>query len=193
MMSFEISTILSAVKTLKSLQDFIISGTFLSLLDKIGSIHFEAAALALRNRKKSTDINRELELALGHLQTAHIAYRKAYIKLNDVTFNLQRRDALDSCIRDQWSCVLLSLCYCYLQEKDLATEYLKKAKECSKWYKKWDSDDTLFALAANPKNLWKQLTHDDSLRIFHEYELDHLDWDIKMLKEQPFKSLLDGR
>ena len=102
----------------------------MEMLSEIGTVHFDAAALALRNIRNSNDQRREVELAIGHLQAAHVAYRKQYVSLSALKRGYFHDDVFRACAHDQASNLLLCVCYCHLREKRLMEEHMRRAVEC---------------------------------------------------------------
>lgn len=64
----------------QKLAHYIIDGGLLDTLNIIGDIHVKAAKLSLTDLDQSKDKKRDLILAIGHLQSAHISYKELWDK-----------------------------------------------------------------------------------------------------------------
>jgi len=144
--------VISAASNINTLIDFILGGALAQSLTAIGEVQFRSAALALRNAKISQNPKREVELAVGHLQTAHIAYRKIWDR-NTLRRNLQYNDVQRAFHFDQASNVWMAMCYCYLREKTLMRQAIQRAKDCVVYHDRWQ-DEGLWGIAfLNPVHL----------------------------------------
>jgi hypothetical protein len=142
-----IYTRLISIKSFNQLKAFIEDGVLEQILSNIGDIHTESALISLKNMGKSSDIKREVELAIGHLQAAHVAYKKFYKGLNKIQRQYYYHAGRRACKKDQSVCIFMAMCYCYLNENTLMEESIDNAVSSLKFHKQFNDDDSLNYIA----------------------------------------------
>lgn len=124
-------SLVHAASNMNNIINFVEGISFLEALSVIGDNELEAAKLAMQSTGKAHDKKREVTLAVGHLQSAHIAYRSIWQRTHGsalgrstrlLTLDLARQ-------RDRYISCLTALCYVYLGEFQLARSYVTFAKE----------------------------------------------------------------
>ena len=110
--------VLCVISSSKTLAEFLLGDSLKSEFKAIGGVEMDAATLALSNISNSDDPKRDLTLAIGHLQSAHIAFRKAWETRNSVVGKtIQFWALLDYQSKDMMVCALIAMCYSYLGAK----------------------------------------------------------------------------
>lgn len=111
-------------KNLESIRAFVATDQLQIFLASFGDVEFKAAAEALRAHKRSRSKQRELEDALGHLRSAHVAFSESYQGRGFSTLAQE-----DLAIQmDIVTCCLMALCYRHLGEQQLMDDYLEAAQ-----------------------------------------------------------------
>jgi hypothetical protein len=126
------TTLKSGVETLTGLRDFV-EDQLASFLHEVGLTQFNAALRALSDASKGRDIRREVESAITHLRSAYYTFLRAgestwFKRIVSSFWGTQNRpnSYKDACL----SCILIAICYKYLQENSLVQDYLSDAKKC---------------------------------------------------------------
>ena len=125
--------------SLNSIIDFIEGASFLEALSAIGDNELQAAKLAMQNAGKANDRKREVTLAIGHLQSAHTAYRSVWKQAYGSDFS-KRTKAISlelAAKKDCYISCLMALCYVYLREFQLARNsvtFAKEADHAKSWF-----------------------------------------------------------
>ena len=127
-MKTEFSTITDAVESVTSLVNFVDKGGVTKILATIGSVEYKAAILAFDNARKARNPAAEYRLAIGHLQSSHIAHKKLQKVSGNILYVLYPTMFKKACIKDCFSCALMAVCYAYLKEPVLARESIELAK-----------------------------------------------------------------
>jgi hypothetical protein len=71
------SQIVAVAETAKSVQRFV-EGELVGILNGFGEVEYAAAVDALDNISRARQPANQVLLAVGHLQSAHVAYRKIH-------------------------------------------------------------------------------------------------------------------
>jgi hypothetical protein len=125
--------IITVLKSVNSVKEFIEGGGLAVALKEIGGIEMDAAILCLSNIREAREPKREVQLAVGHLQSAHFAFKKALSSLNAISAAFTHDDNLRTLGKLQQVNVLMAICYSYLHEHSLMIESLQRAEEPLKW------------------------------------------------------------
>jgi hypothetical protein len=121
-----------AATNLHHLIRFIEGADFIDALDAIGDTAFKAAKLAMTNARKTKDRKRkreEVTLAVGHLQSAHCAYHSIWTKY-DGTLSKPFTITI-AAKKDSYACSLMALCYRYLGDESLKTDFIRYANDAN--------------------------------------------------------------
>lgn len=124
--------LLGAVENTKAVYNVVEGGGLIGILDAIGDNEFEAAKLALGNMKRSANPKREVELAVGHLQSAHVAFRRIHSGSSTIERLPQQGAWLNASYKDLFTCGMMAVCYIYLGEKQLVHDALASMSHASK-------------------------------------------------------------
>jgi hypothetical protein len=160
---------------LASIRSFIEDGSLYSILDTIGDIHFKSAKLALKNIRAARDPQREVWLAIGHLQAAHVAFESICSKTFPIQRIVQQGAWYNACYRDGIACALMAVCYTYLGEKALvkkALEWMKKINQRASSLYLAEEIPGMFASLLNPSQ-WKYLVWNE-VRM-NDYQMEQLE------------------
>jgi hypothetical protein len=124
------SLIMTAVKSAHTIESFVVGGDLSAELNRSADSDVKAASLALRNMEIARDPKREVTLAVGHLQAAHVKLREAWGALSNLAArNLRSKPFLNSVRLDTWVCCVLSICYLYLNEPTLVKQSIQSAQD----------------------------------------------------------------
>ena len=139
-----------AASNINNVINFIEGVSFRDALSAIGDNEVEAALLAMQNAKKAHDVKREVESAVNHLQSAHIAYCSVWQQIRGSDFSKWTRGASQdwATLKDAYVSCLMALCYIYLGEFHLAQDCAAFAKEAKRVYN-WDTE-----LSTGENTLW---------------------------------------
>jgi predicted RNA-binding Zn-ribbon protein involved in translation (DUF1610 family) len=144
--------IFATIKTAAYVTEFIVGGALAVALAEIGGAELEAATLCLRNMQESNDPQREVELAVGHLQSAHFTFRKAYKALNFFTANFSERQTKRTIAKVQQINIMMAMCYSYLSEPTLMTQSIDRSEEAFWWMTHTMGGGPQLLSAFNPRN-----------------------------------------
>ena len=123
-------SLVHAASSMNSIINFIEGASFLEALSVIGDNELKAAKQAMQNVGKAQDKKRDVTLAVGHLQSAHTAYRSIWQQtLASFTGNTKLVTLGLAVDKDRYVSCLMALCYVYLGEFQLAQDYVAFAKE----------------------------------------------------------------
>jgi hypothetical protein len=139
----------TALASYEALDKYILNGALNEALNQIGEIGVDSAKAALQSTKLATYPREQVLLAIGHLQLAQAAYRRqwrigggwkhgkasAYINRVRVVGNLARFG--ESTKAYIYTTFLISACYAWCGEGDLARNELDNADECKQYYDKF--------------------------------------------------------
>lgn len=128
----------------------------LNILSSIGDVHSNAAMLALRNIDFANDPNRELTLAVGHLQAAHIAFSSWYMKLNSLQRGYHYSAFHLASQKDRLVCVMAAMTYALLGEHTLMKQNMQRANNALDYTR--DNAPSMFAGSFNPKHYTEIIT-----------------------------------
>ncbi len=158
----ELEAIKAVIGTAASLKAFVEGGALAATLQEIGGVELDAAVLCLRNLGRARDPVREVELAVGHLQSAHFAFQRLYAGESFASASFHEVRIKRAVARAQQVNVMMAICYCYLAEPALMAESIRRAEEACEWViEKWSlrkevrhnwEDQGLSGL--NPLNWW---------------------------------------
>jgi hypothetical protein len=124
------SAFMTAVKSAHTIEYFVINGDLSAELNRSADSDVKAASLALRNMDIARDPQREVTLAVGHLQSAHVKLREAWGALSNIAArNLRSKPFINSVRLDTWVCCVLSICYLYLKEPALVKQSIQSAQD----------------------------------------------------------------
>lgn len=74
-------------------------------------------------------------LAVGHLQSAHIAYKNVWQKFNSDFGQTTKAFSFEvACKKDRYVCYLMALCYVYLREFKIAQDCLDSSERADRAY-----------------------------------------------------------
>jgi hypothetical protein len=124
-------TLLSTVKTAKTLIDFVVGGQLQQQLETYGKVEFDAAISSLKSATLAKDSNREIALTVGHLQSAKAAFQRQLDSTSRLSLVLSVDKFINSLTYGQYACLLLSICYCFLKEERLMVQQADGALECA--------------------------------------------------------------
>lgn len=122
----------TVVKTSKAVEAFVTGGSLSAALAQSANSDVRAASLAIRNIHLARDPSRELALAVGHLQAAHVKLRQAWTSLDYVGKHFRSKAYCNSNRLDQWVCCVLAICYIYLREPQLVEQSVQRALEAER-------------------------------------------------------------
>ncbi len=157
----DIATAMKVASSASSLSKFLTQGELLSVLQEFGEVQFESAIFSLKNANWANDPKREITLAVGHLQGAHIAFKRMYSGKNFFQRNFGYERIRNSIIYNQHSNLIMSLCYCYLDERELMQQSLNRSKDAFDDYRALDKDDDTagpFISLLNPSTIKDLIT-----------------------------------
>lgn len=121
------SQIVSVAETAKSIHQFV-EGELVSILTALGEVEYAAAVDALNNISRASKPANQVLLAVGHLQSAHVAYRRIHqIGGAKRYFTLPTR--MLALHKDIFTLCLMAVCYRYLDEPLLMQDALQDAIE----------------------------------------------------------------
>lgn len=113
----------------KRVAEYILDGGLLLTLDTIGSVHTKAAKLSLKNINISKDKKRDLTIAIGHMQAAHIAYKEIHGQATYLGM-ITNWDAIDEAYaKDVILVYEIARCFALLGDEQKVIEYLKLIDE----------------------------------------------------------------
>jgi len=133
----------AAAQTAESIRAFVEGGVLFQVLNELGTVELDAARLALVDVGRADDSKAEVRLAVGHLQSAHGAFKRLSA-IRGVGYLLQPINHQLACARDGFTCCLMAICYRYLGERDRCETCLEFAQDA---HRRWDRDDGLDALS----------------------------------------------
>lgn len=176
----EATVVLRACGTAKTLVAFVTGGGMQEAVAAIiGDTAMDAARLALKNIGSSRDPRREVQLAVGHLQTAHVANRKIWSQIrNGVRANATFISTCIAADKDVWVSCLMAICYAYLQEPQMVEKSLRFATEARNFRDYEEKEPFLleasrglfrmFTYLANPREIY--LANKDDVPVFDDEE-----------------------
>lgn len=123
-----IKQLISATETHAALIQFIESSSIQNTLSVIGDVELEAAKLAFANIQRSNNPRREITLAVGHLQSAHVAFKNAYSGIRGF---IDIKVLMDAGHKDIFVCCLMATCYCYLHDSQMMRTSIEWASTAS--------------------------------------------------------------
>ena len=150
------SQITAATETAKKIQAFV-EGELVTILSTMGEIEFKAAAAALKNISLSRAPSNQVLLAIGHLQSAHMAYRGIYSESKGWKDYFTLATRMAALQKDVFTLCLTAICYKYLGETELMQDSLRLALEAIKPWTRLSAGYTLGELT-DPKKLKACLT-----------------------------------
>lgn len=172
--------IMSVAGTASSVKEFVEGGSLAVALREIGGIELDAAILCLQNIRQANNPTREVELAVGHLQSAHFAFQRLYTGRGVVTANLHEYFTKRAVAKVQQVNVMMAICYAHLSEPALLRQSMGRSEEAYQWMlrtmdrewaKQWFS-------GWNPLNYWGIIAEvwygDRFLRVLPTNSLDHI-------------------
>jgi hypothetical protein len=118
-----IDRLIDASGSLDSVRKFVATDELQLFLASFADVELKAAREALRAHERSRSRHRELEDALGHLRSAHVAFSEAY-KSGRFSTIAEEDKAIHM---DVLTCCLMALCYRHLDEADLMNDYVGAA------------------------------------------------------------------
>lgn len=124
--------IIQACKTASALVRFVTAGGLHeTILALSADVHAESAALALSNVGRSADPRAAVWIAVGHLQSAHVAHRKVWEPhFTTALGGLNRQVACTNAnYNDIEVCWVMALCHIFLGEKAYAFQAMRFADE----------------------------------------------------------------
>ena len=153
--------ILTAAKSAQSALNFITGSEIISTIDAIGGVEAAAAKLAFQGFPTARDRRNHLYLAIGHLQSAHEAFRRGWTKydnaLGKAAMDFVRIDFMD---KDIITCSMMAICYAILGDKTKVEETmvlidrpLKVRIEHFESDFSWGETAKMFLSMLNPENL----------------------------------------
>lgn len=125
--------ILPVIGHASAVKEFIEGGALAITLREIGGIEVDAAVLCIRNLAQSRNPMREVELAVGHLQSAHFAFQRLYAGMTFVTASFHEVRIRRTIAKVQQINVMMAICYSYLSEPILMKESIKRAEDACEW------------------------------------------------------------
>jgi hypothetical protein len=133
-----LESILPVIGHAGAVKEFVEGGALAVMLQEIGGIEVDAAILCIKNMAQSQNPLREVELAVGHLQSAHFAFQKLYQGMNFVNASFHEVRIRRTIAKVQEINVLMAICYSYLSEPVLMKESIKRAADACEWMiEKW--------------------------------------------------------
>jgi hypothetical protein len=135
------SQIVSAAETAKSVQRFV-EGQLVGILNAFGEVEYAAAVDALDNISRARKPANQVLLAVGHLQSAHVAYRKIH-QASGIKQYFTLPTRMLALHKDIFTLCLMAICYRYLDEPLLMQDTLRDAFEGFRKWKKVNSAPTL--------------------------------------------------
>ena len=155
----DFNIIVSAAESYNKLKGFIEGEGLKDALYSIGSNELEAAKMAINNTDFSQNPLREVELAVGHLQSAHAAFSSIYKRANDIQRGYHFNRVFDAAYHDFCVSIVMALCYSYLHEPMLITQSLEDAKYCLTFKDEQEGFYTTFLTILNPAQ-WASMFDD---------------------------------
>jgi hypothetical protein len=122
----ELTTLISALKTINTLKSFVMGG---GIEDLFGDIELAASKDALNKAKIAKDPRAQVWLAVSHLESAHRAYLGVY-KDKAAWWNPQSvsNRYIEAAYKDRWTMCLMAVCYKFLGESALIDKAIGQAK-----------------------------------------------------------------
>jgi hypothetical protein len=122
-----------ATGTATKLAGFVEGGGLLAELTTVGDVELKAAQHALERAGRAADIRAEVWLAVGHLQSAHQAFRRLYaLEREERNISWGMRSAYDdaeAARKDFWVCIWIGVCDRYLGEAENMRDSFDLAEE----------------------------------------------------------------
>jgi hypothetical protein len=114
-----------AAENLATIKRFVETGQGERLLSEFGEVELEAAKLALSSANIARNPAQEVQGAVTHLQSAHVALKRTYSTKKFITLP----DEAKAANTDIWVCCLMAVCYRYLGEDQLVQSCLDMAQQ----------------------------------------------------------------
>lgn len=130
----QLQPLLQLIQFSAAIKKFLEDGSLIVALAQIGGVEVDAAILCLRNKENSTDQRRGIQLAIGHLQSAHIAFERLFRQYTGIAAGFRHQDRIEAIARIQRVNFLMPVCYCYLREPILMRERLAAARAVLEWH-----------------------------------------------------------
>jgi hypothetical protein len=126
----------TALASYEALDKYILNGALNEALSQIGEIGVDSAKAALQSSKLATNPREQVILAIGHLQLAQAACRRQW-KINRLRIVGNFLRFCESAKAYVYTTFLISACYAWCGEGNLAINELKNADECKQYYDKF--------------------------------------------------------
>jgi len=141
--------LVTQVRTVNSLINFVTGEQMHVALTVIGDNHFRTAERVLRNLPNARDQAALLRIGISHLEGAHTAYQRQWHPsdgglwlLKDFSRQVFRMFSyLLACKKDVYTCCLLAACYAYLKEDELAHLAIEHAELAQQDYTRLDGKE----------------------------------------------------
>lgn len=132
------SKIVDVLENIRKIKEFV-EGELVVILETIADTEYKAAHAALANVKLAKRPRDQVLLAVGHLQSAHIASHEIYTPKGwRDNFTLAMR--MSAVQKDLFTLSLMAICYRYMGETGLMGHTLEQALEAMKYWKTVDYD-----------------------------------------------------
>ncbi len=133
-MPIHFNVLIQVASNINKIKDFIEGKELIDALSILGGNAVESARFAMQMSQKAYNKEAEVGRIISHLQDAHVAYRAIWKKYSpfylDEFYAWTKTATLDFAVdKDIYVLCLMTLCYVYLNEFQLARECISLARD----------------------------------------------------------------